>query len=155
MPNSPRKNCPTLTIAIYHLKPWTWVLTQFWTFEIISINKKVTAFQTKVVFSFFDISSKLPGWILGTLRGPKKKIFFFVDLYGNELQHTKFWAKSVTMLSKKCNTWHETTLIKVYIFSNNNLLNCHVAKFKFKNTQVSLSCLEWYRYKLLYMIETC
>lgn len=68
MPNSPRKNCPTLTIAIYHLKPWTWVLTQFWTFEIISINKKVTAFQTKVVFSFFDISSKLPGWILGTLN---------------------------------------------------------------------------------------
>ena len=90
MPNSPRKNCPTLTIAIYHLKPWTWVLTQFWTFEIISINKKVTAFQTEVVFSFFVISSKLPGWILGTLRGPKKKIFFFVDLYGNELQHTKF-----------------------------------------------------------------
>ena len=78
MPNSPRKNCPTLTIAIYHLKPWTWVLTQFWTFEIISINKKVTAFQTKVVFSFFDISSKLPGWILGTLRGPKKKIFFLL-----------------------------------------------------------------------------
>ena len=109
MPNSPRKNCPTLTIAIYHLKPWTWVLTQFRTFEIISINKKVTAFQTKVVFSFFDISSKLPGWILGTLRGPKKN-FFFVDLYGNELQHTKFWAKSVTMLSKKCNTWHETPL---------------------------------------------
>ena len=110
MPNSPRKNCPTLTIAIYHLKPWTWVLTQFWTFEIISINKKVTAFQTKVVFSFFVISSKLPRWILGTLRGPKKKKFFFIDLYGNELQHTKFWAKSVTMLSKKCNTWHETTL---------------------------------------------
>ena len=78
MPNSPRKNCPTLTIAIYHLKPWTWVLTQFWTFEIISINKKVTAFQTKVVFSFFDISSKLPGWILGTLRGPKKKFFFLL-----------------------------------------------------------------------------
>ena len=78
MPNSPRKNCPTLTIAIYHLKPWTWVLTQFWTFEIISINKKVTAFQTKVVFSFFVISSKLPRWILGTLRGPKKKIFFLV-----------------------------------------------------------------------------
>ena len=78
MPNSPRKNCPTLTIAIYHLKPWTWVLTQFWTFEIISINKKVTAFQTEVVFSFFVISSKLPGWILGTLRGPKKKIFFLL-----------------------------------------------------------------------------
>ena len=78
MPNSPRKNCPTLTIAIYHLKPWTWVLTQFWTFEIISINKKVTAFQTKVVFSFFVISSKLPRWILGTLRGPKKKIFFLL-----------------------------------------------------------------------------
>ena len=116
MPNSPRKNCPTLTIAIYHLKPWTWVLTQFWTFEIISINKKVTAFQTKVVFSFFDISSKLPGWILGTLRGPKKKNFFFVDLYGNELQHTKFWAKSVTMLSKKCNTWHETTHIEIKIY---------------------------------------
>ena len=75
MPNSPRKNCPTLTIDIYYLKPWTWVLKQFWTFEIISINKKVTACQTEVVFSFFDISSKLPGWILGTLRGPKK--FFF------------------------------------------------------------------------------
>ena len=43
--------------------------------------------------------------------------------------------------------------IKVHIFSYNNLLNLHVAKFK--NTQVSLSCLEWYRYKLLYMIETC
>ena len=39
----------------------------------------------------------------------QKKKIFFVDLYGNELQHTKFWAKSVTMLSKKCNTWHETT----------------------------------------------
>ena len=88
MPILPRKNCPTLTIAIYHLKPWTWVLTQFWTFEIISINKKVTAFQTEIVVSFFDISSKLPVWILGTLRGKKK--FFFVDLYGNELQHTKF-----------------------------------------------------------------
>ena len=89
MPNSPRKNYPTLSIDIYHLKPWTWVLTQFWTIEIISINKKVKTFQTKVVFSFFDISSKLPGWILGTLRGPKKKKNF-VELYGNELQHTKF-----------------------------------------------------------------
>ena len=79
MPNSPRKNCPTLTIAIYYLKPWTWVLKQFWTFEIISINKKVTACQTEVVFSFFDISSKLPGRILGTLRGPnKKKIFLLI-----------------------------------------------------------------------------
>ena len=78
MPNSPRKNCPTLTIDIYYLKPWTWVLKQFWTFEIISINKKVTACQTEVVFSFFDISSKLPGRILGTLRGPNKKIFFFL-----------------------------------------------------------------------------
>ena len=74
MPNSPRKNCPTLTIAIYHLKPWTWVLKQFWTFEIISINKKVTACQTEVVFSFFDISSKLL-WV-PTLRGPNQKFFF-------------------------------------------------------------------------------
>ena len=78
MPNLPRKNSPTLTITIYHLKPWTWVLTQFWTFEIISINKKVTACQTEVVFSFFDISSKLPGRILGTLRGPNKKKFFLL-----------------------------------------------------------------------------
>ena len=78
MPNSPRKNCPTQTIAIYHLKSWTEVLKQIWNFEIISINKKVTACQTEVIFSFFDISSKLPGRILGTLRGPNKKIFFFL-----------------------------------------------------------------------------
>ena len=36
-------------------------------------NKKVTASEIKVVFSFFGIYSKVPGWILGSLGGPKSK----------------------------------------------------------------------------------
>ena len=64
-------------------------------------------------------------------------------------------SKGYVNIFKTCKHFNRILQIKVYIFSNNNLLNCHVAKFKFKNTQVSLSCLEWYRYKLLYMIETC
>ena len=63
--------------------------------------------------------------------------------------------KGYVNIFKTCKHFNRILQIKVYIFSNNNLLNCHVAKFKFENTQVSLSCLEWYRYKLLYMIETC
>ena len=86
MPNSPRKNCPALTSAIYHLESWTWVLTQFWNFEIISINKKVTASKSKVVFSFFGIFSKTPGWILDTLRG---HIFFCMAMSYNLLNFSQ------------------------------------------------------------------
>ena len=78
MPNPPRKKCPTLTIAIYHLKPWTWVLTQFWTYEIISINKKVTASQIKVGFFIFWHFLKTTRVDFGYFNGPKKNIFLMI-----------------------------------------------------------------------------
>ena len=54
-------------------------------FEIISMNKKVTASQIKVFFSFFlSYLQNYQGGFL-VLQGEKK-----FDLYGNELQHTQY-----------------------------------------------------------------
>ena len=86
MPISPRKNCPTLTIDFYHLKSRTRVLTQFWNFEIISINKKVTASQSSVVFfivwpisEFFSNLGVNLGYFFKGLKS--KNAFTNIDLY--------------------------------------------------------------------------
>ena len=61
-----------------------------------------------------------------------------------------YYLKDMSTFLKQiisCKHFNRILQIKIYIFSNNKLLNRHVAKFKFKNTEVSLSCLEWFRYK--------
>ena len=113
MPILPRKNCPTLTIAIYQLKSWTWVLIQFWNLEIISINKKVTASQSEIVSFFGQCQNffKLRVSILVTLRGSNQKMTFLTLICMTQVYNILNLSWVYFLLFIWWASWFEMTLI--------------------------------------------